>query len=338
MSMIYIKRALRELSALFGVESNSTSHGEKWISSIGALLGILTVYWASQWYLDTAGIMLMVASMGASAVLLFAVPHGALSQPWPVLGGNLISAFVGVTCQQLYPDHPLTPALAVGLAVACMHYFRCMHPPGGATALSAVIGGPEIAAMGYSYLITPILVNVLSILTIAILFNALFPWRRYPAHWVRRRQAAPATPQPSVPVALTQEDFTAAMQKLDSYIDITAEDLVELVELASEHARQASSHPERIEVGKYYSNGQAGSRRIIRQVTKLRKVPGRTQMLVSYRTLEGSGSSDVRVCPWEEFQLWARDEVIDDQGEWVRIPSPKRDSDPELPAAMAEAS
>src|SRR5690554_6077851 len=237
--MIYIKRMLSELFALFGVESNSTSHIEKWISSIGALIGILTVYWASQWYLDTAGIMLMVASMGASAVLLFAVPHGALSQPWPVLGGNLISAFVGVTCQQLYPDHLLTPALAVGLAVACMHYFRCMHPPGGATALSAVIGGPEIAAMGYSYLITPILVNVLSILTIAILFNALFPWRRYPAHWVRRRQAAPATPQPSVPVALTQEDFTAAMQKLDSYIDITAEDLVELVELASEHARQA---------------------------------------------------------------------------------------------------
>src|SRR5690606_21519019 len=208
MSMIYIKRVLRELSALFGVESNSTSHGEKWISSIGALLGILTVYWASQWYLDTAGIMLMVASRGASAALLFAVPQGALSQPWPVLGGKLISAFVGVTCQQLYPDHPLTPALAVGLAVACMHYFRCMHPPGGATALSAVIGGPEIAAMGYSYLVTPILVNVLSILTIAILFNALFPWRRYPAHWVKRRHVAPAASQPSVPVSLTQEDFT----------------------------------------------------------------------------------------------------------------------------------
>lgn len=336
--MIYIKRMLSELFALFGVESNSTSHIEKWISSIGALIGILTVYWASQWYLDTAGIMLMVASMGASAVLLFAVPHGALSQPWPVLGGNLISAFVGVTCQQLYPDHPLTPALAVGLAVACMHYFRCMHPPGGATALSAVIGGPEIAAMGYSYLITPILVNVLSILTIAILFNALFPWRRYPAHWVKRRHVAPAASQPSVPVSLTQEDFTAAMQKLDSYIDITAEDLAELFELACENARQASSHPERLEVGKYYSNGQTGPRRIIRQVTKLRKVPGRTHMLVSYRTLEENGSPDVRVCSWEEFQMWARYEVIEDRGEWVRLMPAKSDNPSPMAAALAEAS
>src|SRR5690606_26570448 len=128
--------------ALLGIETNATSHNEKLISAVGALLGILTVYWASQWYLETAGILLMVASMGASAVLLFAVPHGALSQPWPVIGGHTVSAFIGVSCQLLYPDHALTPALAVGLAVGAMHYLRCIHPPGGATALSAVIGGP----------------------------------------------------------------------------------------------------------------------------------------------------------------------------------------------------
>lgn len=335
--MTYIKRTLRELSALFGVESSSTSHSEKWISSVGALLGILTVYWASQWYLDTAGIMLMVASMGASAVLLFAVPHGALSQPWPVLGGHLISAFVGVTCQQLFPEHSWTPALAVGLAVAAMHYFRCMHPPGGATSLSAVIGGPEIVAMGYSYLITPILVNAISILTIAVLFNSLFPWRRYPAHWVKRRQVVPTTNQPSVPVPLTQEDFAAAMQQLDTYIDITADDLAALFELATEHAHQANAHPEQLEAGKFYSNGQSGPRRTIRQILKLRKIPGRAPQ-VSFRTIEGIGTPEVRTCAWEEFQLWARFEVIEEQGEWVRVTPHKHQDSSATTPIMAQAS
>src|SRR5690625_7242859 len=82
----------------------------------------------------------MLASMGATAVLLFAVPHGALSQPWAVVGGHVVSAIVGVTCQLLIPNLFWAAALSVGVAVAAMYYLRCIHPPGGATALAAEIG------------------------------------------------------------------------------------------------------------------------------------------------------------------------------------------------------
>ena len=166
---------LQELRLWLGIERNTTSHGEKWISGIGALMGILCVYWITRWvfpqgFTGTPGGVVMLTSMGASAVLLFAVPHGALSQPWAVVGGHLISATIGVTCQQLFPDHAWTAALAVGLAVGAMHYLRCIHPPGGATALAAVIGGAEVHALGYHYLLAPVLINVAAILLMGLFF------------------------------------------------------------------------------------------------------------------------------------------------------------------------
>ena len=127
---------LTELRLLLGIERNTTRHGEKWISGIGALMGIVAVYWITHWIFpaqstDALSGLLMVTSMGASAVLLFAVPQGALSQPWAVICGHLLSAFIGVSCQKLFPGHAWTAALAVGLAVLGMYYLRCIHPPGG---------------------------------------------------------------------------------------------------------------------------------------------------------------------------------------------------------------
>ncbi len=182
------------LRALLGLGDNTTSHLEKLISGQGAMLSLVLVYFISHWYLESYSGALMVASMGATAVLLFAVPYGALSQPWAVLVGHMVSGAIGVTCQLLLPESPLTPALAVGLAVAAMHYLRCIHPPGGATALTAVVGGDAIHALGYTYLLTPVLLNLLTpvllnllcMLSVAFLFNGLFHWRRYPTVLARR--------------------------------------------------------------------------------------------------------------------------------------------------------
>ena len=69
----------------------------------------------------------------------------------------------------------------MALAIGAMHYLRCIHPPGGATALSAVLGGPAIEALGLQFILTPVLLNVIVILTVAVLYNYLFYWRRYPA-------------------------------------------------------------------------------------------------------------------------------------------------------------
>lgn len=174
-----VKGWIHECRMLLGIERNATSHGEKLISAVGALVGILAVYWITKaifpdGFMSSPGNFVMLTSMGASAVLLFAVPHGALSQPWALFGGHLISAFVGVTCQKLFPNELWTGALAVGLAVGAMHYLRCIHPPGGATALAAVMGGPLIFELGYHYLVMPVLINIVALLLMALLFNGLF--------------------------------------------------------------------------------------------------------------------------------------------------------------------
>lgn len=230
------------LAGLLGVERQSISHQEKLISAAGGTLGILLVFLASRHFLgETAG-LLVAASMGASAVLLFAVPHGALSQPWPVLGGHLLSAALGVTCARWFPDPLFAAPLAVGLAIGAMHYLRCVHPPGGATALTAVIGGPAVQQLGYGFLLTPILLNVVALLAAAVVFNSIFPWRRYPASLARLPGEAPA----SVPTAygpITHEDFVYALSEVDSFIDVSEEDLVRIYELATRHARAAQTQP-----------------------------------------------------------------------------------------------
>ncbi len=129
---------------------------------------------------------LLVASMGASAVLLFCVPRGDLSGPWAVLGGHVISATIGVTALYAIPDSTIAGVAAVGVAIFAMQLSRCLHPPGGATALSAVVGGKAVVT-GYAYVFTPVLLNVVVMLTVAYLFH--FPKRGYSLPRLSRRQS-----------------------------------------------------------------------------------------------------------------------------------------------------
>lgn len=319
-----INHLVHEARLLLGIERNTTRHGEKLISALGAFFGIVAVYWGTRWcfpdgFMHTAGTLIMVTSMGATAVLLFAVPQGALSQPWAVIGGHLLSAFVGVSCQQLFPDQTWTPALAVGLAVGVMHYLRCMHPPGGATALAAVIGGPEIYRLEYFYLVAPILINVVSIVLMAIVFNAFFPWRRYPAHLTRRKLAKPAVASERQ-FELTQEDFSAAMEQLNSYVDITSENLTQLLELAKQHAEKNITHPEQIVAGHFYSNGKLGNLWSVRQVVDAADHQNASKDQVIYKIVAGAGGYATGICLRAEFRQWARYEVKQQSnGHWKKV-------------------
>lgn len=163
------------------------NHTDYWLASLGAALSILGVYWGASYWLTSQDAVFMLASMGASAALLFASPHAPLSQPWPVLCGHLLSALVGVSCYRFCPWPWLAPALAAGGAVLLMHYAHCLHPPGAATALAAVLGSDQVHALGYAFLLFPVGVNVLVLLLCALLFNAPFAVRRYPHAWARRR-------------------------------------------------------------------------------------------------------------------------------------------------------
>ena len=122
---------LTALLALAGAETPAVRGAERLVSAMGGFIGIFLVYGLSQHFLAAPDAPLMVASMGASAVLLFALPHGPLSQPWPLLGGHTLSALIGVSCAKFLPDQMLAAACAVALSIAMMQFLRCLHPPGG---------------------------------------------------------------------------------------------------------------------------------------------------------------------------------------------------------------
>lgn len=216
-----------------GVDPNPVSHTEKAVATLGAFSGIFLTIWVSLQVVALPVAIMIVASMGASAVLLFAVPHGQLSQPWAMFGGHIISAIVGVSCAKFVPGLAFSAALAVALAIAAMHIARCIHPPGGATALIAVIGGSDIHALGYSYVIMPVGINVLVMLAVAIVFNYLFAWRRYPAA-LHARDIRPKAEVDGIKII----DIEHALHTLDTPVDVTEDELQLIYQLAEQHARK----------------------------------------------------------------------------------------------------
>ena len=250
-----------------GLEPDSVSHGEKIISAIGAMLGIMVTYYVSRNLIGTEGATSLFPSMGASAVLVFALPHGKLSQPWPLIGGHLLSAAAGVTCHQFIPNIYLAAGLAVAGAVALMHFLKCIHPPGGATALSAVIAGPPVYDLGYQFLLSPILVNVIIILIFAILFNSFFPWRRYPSAAMMRFTETPQMQQQNAGKYLIDKRYIEdALKKMDLFVDVTADDLQRLMQLAWMEAEKHRLSPQRIILSHYYTNGKKGPEWSVRQI------------------------------------------------------------------------
>jgi CBS-domain-containing membrane protein len=159
-------------------------HEVAW-SAVGSFLGILSVYLVSHLQdLHLEQSLFLVGSFGASAVLLYGIPTSPYAQPRNLILGHLLSAVVGVSCTILLGDNlMIAAALAVSLAIVIMHISRSIHPPGGATALIAVVGGSNIHAMGYWYVVTPIGLGAVLMLIVALLVNNLSPHRRYPQYW-----------------------------------------------------------------------------------------------------------------------------------------------------------
>lgn len=315
-----MKRSIEETKLLLGIEANVTTDVEKLVSGAGAFVGILAVYIFSLMVYGNEesgqfSSALVVGSMGATAVLLFAVPHGVLSQPWAVFGGHMVSAFIGVSCQRFFPVSTFLPAIAVALAIVAMYYLRCLHPPGGATALTAVIGGTPVTSQGFEFLAHPVFFNVAVMLGVAFCFNYLFSWRRYPAHLVRRKRTTSIQPLDRIH-ELTHEDFSAAIQSMDSFLDITAEDIAELLELAKIHAEKHAEHPSEIIEGKFYSNGKLGSLWSVRQVIDAANHPDPQKDMVIYKVMAGHGAYEIDKCSREEFRLWTRFEVEPSNGHW----------------------
>ena len=224
---------MKSTVAWLGIELSVVSKREKLISLVGGFIAILFLILISEKTLHLPYTSGLIASMGASAVLLFAVPHGQLSQPWPVLGGHCLAAIIGVSCAKWIAPQPLAAACAVGLSIGVMHQLKCIHPPGGATALTAVLGGPAIHYLGFRFVFCPVFANCLVMLGVAVFFNSFFGWRRYPAAWNRPA----AAPSPSKPAAPSHEEVLSALRTLDSFVDISEDDLLRLVRILEERRR-----------------------------------------------------------------------------------------------------
>lgn len=193
---------------------------ERWRAAIGAALGLLVAGLASRWVGAQLAIdPWLAAPLGASAVLVFAVPASPLAQPWSVIGGNTVSVFVGMACAHVVPDTALAASLAVAAAIAAMFLLRCLHPPGGATALLAVLAhtsDPRFALL-------PVFLNSALLVAVGAAYNTL-TGRRYP-----HVPLPPAAAPPAGGARFSSADLDAALAHYNQVLDVSRDDLEQLL-------------------------------------------------------------------------------------------------------------
>ncbi|WP_322072293.1 HPP family protein [Burkholderia cepacia] len=223
------RRTLRQWLHSFIPQPMSLGWRERLRSCTGALVGIATVGVTMRVLSDVPGLVpLLVAPMGASAVLLFAVPASPLAQPWSIIGGNLVAATVGVACAQWIADPITAAAVAIACAIGGMFALRCVHPPSGAVALTAVVGGPAIHSLGFSFVLEPIALQSAILLSAALAYHTL-TGHRYPHGGVRpeaKPQAGAAAPARG---RFTRGDLDAVLKRRSEWLDIDPDDLEALL-------------------------------------------------------------------------------------------------------------
>ena len=213
-----------------------TSFLEKLRSGLAGGIAILLLTLALHYLPQTDIRWLIVASMAASATLLYATPHSPLAQPWNLVGGHLISAIAGVICGLLIPEPTIAAGAAVGSAILLMLLLNCLHPPSAATALMMVLAGSPFHDMGWQSALLIVAANVGISLLLALAINNLLPGRTYPMP--PPHALPPPTPKPAPFITLEQSDLEWALEQIDSVIDVSEEDLAEIYQLALQSAQK----------------------------------------------------------------------------------------------------
>lgn len=287
-----------------GLQSNVVN-SEKVVATIGGMLAIFCCFYTTIYFTGSEGSVAILPSMGASAVLLFAVPHGQLSTPWAFLAGNFFSAIVGVTCALFIDITFLAASLAVALSILVMHITRSLHPPGGATALAAVIGGPTIHELGYWYVITPTLINCSILFLVAMLFNNLFHWRRYPQSLMRYQSVGyhPDTRR------IKMQHIHEAIRRSDLVVDASDEQIKRVVDLADAIYHEELITQFVLELGSFYTNSKPGRKWSVRQVIDQREHTDPSRYLVIYRIADGERKGSTDSCTLQEFAEWANEKL-----------------------------
>lgn len=214
---------------------------EKITSSLGAFLAILLLVNLQQFFVSNLSIKLLIlASMGASTFLIFVTPHSPMAQPWPIFGGHIISALIGVASAKLVGDVAIATAIAVSVSVFAMYYIRCLHPPSAATSIIAVLGGSEIHNLGWAFCYQATAINAVLIIIFGILINKFITGRKYPSLHSHLISNSPVTKEEVINFPeLSREDFKFALNQLDEFIDVTEEELIDIYQLATKNSVQS---------------------------------------------------------------------------------------------------
>jgi CBS domain-containing membrane protein len=203
---------------------------DRLLACVGALAGILlTGLVCGLAATDVTELLWLVPPMGASAVLLFAVPSSPMAQPWPAIGGNVVSAAVGVVIAHHWHASALTAGVAVAVAIGIMSLLRCLHPPGGAAALVGLFAG---ASTSYAFPLLPVGLNAVLLVTSAWVYHR-FSGHAYP------HVAAPAGTE-ELPWTFSKADVTAAVDDIGEAFDVDADDLVRLLRQVERRAVRRS--------------------------------------------------------------------------------------------------
>ena len=207
---------------------------ERLLSGFGALCG-LAISSLISWYVLGGMNAWYIAPMGASSVLLFAVPSSPLAQPWNVVVGNTLAGIIGVACTQYLPDLTSAFSVAVGFAIFMMMTTDSLHPPSGAVAITAVLGGEAVHRLGFHFVLYPVLLNSILLLLFAVFFNRLIG-RHYPitAHVNERSK----DPTPTQKVSIQPKDIEYALEQYTELLDISQYDLEKIILEAQEHASE----------------------------------------------------------------------------------------------------
>lgn len=228
------RRMLRRRWQALAPAVQQIDHRERLRVVLGAMLGVAAMAALSQFLLGRTGAAWLVAPLGASTVLVFALPASPLAQPWAVVVGNTVSALVGIACAQGLPAGLPAIAAAPALAIATMMLCRALHPPGGAVALLMVLSGVQ----DWSFALLPVALNSLLLVTAGMLWNPL-SGRRYP----HPQGLAPVQPGATPAVRFSDADLETVLARYNQVLDLPRDDLRSLLEQAEwqAHARRSRS-------------------------------------------------------------------------------------------------
>jgi len=211
----------------FGQDQAQVAWPERIRAAIGALIGLFCTVALGRMLGELAGVNEWVmASLGASALLIFVLPSSPMAQPWAVIGGNVLSALLGITAYHWIPNPLFALPIAAASAILGMFMLRCLHPPAAAVALIAVLGKIE----SYRYAFFPVMVDSVALCLVAIAYNSL-TGKHYPTR--------PSAPAVDLPVAKksreqTEKTLDALLTEYQEVMDVDRAELIKIIQSVQE--------------------------------------------------------------------------------------------------------